>query len=152
MTAMLTVEGLSISPRHRRGDRIPAGTPRVIVDGVSFDIRKGESFALIGETGAGKSITAAAVMGTLPATVSASGRVLLDDRDVLGLDEKDMAQVRRSDIFFIPQTASTSLNPAMTIGRQLQYSLKQAGEDKASRRVVMDSTGRTTTCVVTRTS
>jgi peptide/nickel transport system ATP-binding protein len=43
-----------------------------------------------------------------------------------------MAGVRRSDIFFIPQTASTSLNPAMTIGRQLQYSLKRTGEDKAS--------------------
>jgi oligopeptide/dipeptide ABC transporter ATP-binding protein len=104
----------------------------VITDGVTFDIRKGEAFALIGETGAGKSITAAAVMGILPAGVKATGRVLLDGREVLGADEKNMAGIRRSDIFFIPQAASTSLNPAMTIGRQLHYFVQRAGEGKAS--------------------
>jgi oligopeptide/dipeptide ABC transporter ATP-binding protein len=130
---VLTVEGLSISARQRRGGGAPADASRVIVEGVNFDIRKGEAFGLIGETGAGKSLTAAAVMGILPSGVSATGRVLLNGRDVLGLDEKDMADVRRSDIFFMPQTASTSLNPAMTIGRQLQFGLKRAGEDNASR-------------------
>jgi peptide/nickel transport system ATP-binding protein len=130
---MLIVEGLSISARQRRADGTRADASLVIVDGVTFDVREGEAFGLIGETGAGKSLTAAAVMGILPSGVSATGRVVLNGRDVLSLDKGNTAAIRPSDIFFMPQTASTSLNPAMTIGRQLQFGLKRAGEDKASR-------------------
>ncbi len=96
------------------------------IDGLDLAIRRGETFALVGESGCGKSMTALALMRLLPdnGTV-AQGRVLLDDEDrhgqtdVLSLPESRMRSVRGGRIGMIFQEPSTSLNPVMKVGQQI---------------------------------
>lgn len=96
------------------------------IDGLDLAIRRGETFALVGESGCGKSMTALALMRLLPdnGTV-AQGRVLLDDEDrhgqtdVLSLPEARMRSVRGGRIGMIFQEPSTSLNPVMKVGQQI---------------------------------
>ncbi|WIM06276.1 MAG: ABC transporter ATP-binding protein [Candidatus Nitricoxidivorans perseverans] len=90
------------------------------VDGVSFDIAEGETFALLGESGCGKSMTALALMRLLPeAARVAGGSVAFDGRDLLALPEARMREVRGGGMAMIFQEPATSLNPVMTIGRQI---------------------------------
>jgi peptide/nickel transport system ATP-binding protein len=94
------------------------------VDGVSFDIARGECFALLGESGCGKSMTALALMRLLPpgARVAAS-ELRLENRDVLALPETDMQTLRGGRMGMIFQEPMTSLNPVMTVGEQIGESL-----------------------------
>lgn len=95
-----------------------------IVDGLSFDIRRGETFAILGESGCGKSMTALAIMGLLPAMVqSAAGQVLLDAEDLLQLPVAQMRKRRGSRIAMIFQEPMTSLNPVLTVAQQIGESL-----------------------------
>jgi peptide/nickel transport system ATP-binding protein len=91
------------------------------VDGVSFDVRRGETFALLGESGCGKSMTALSIMQLLPqqAQGNVSGEVLLDGRDLLTLSEMAMQNVRGRRIAMIFQEPMTSLNPVLTVGEQI---------------------------------
>jgi len=91
------------------------------VDGVSWDVRAGETVALVGESGCGKSVSALSVMRLVaaPAGRIASGRILFKGRDLLGLSEEEMRQIRGRDIGMIFQEPMTSLNPVLSIGRQL---------------------------------
>ncbi len=91
------------------------------VDGVSFDVRRGETFALLGESGCGKSMTALSIMQLLPpqAAGNVSGQVLLDGRDLLSLSELAMQDVRGRRIAMIFQEPMTSLNPVLTVGDQI---------------------------------
>jgi peptide/nickel transport system ATP-binding protein len=91
------------------------------VDGVDFELRKGECFALVGESGCGKSMTALSIMRLLPeAGRIVSGRVDLDGVDLLGLPEAAMRAVRGRRVAMIFQEPSTALNPVLTIGRQIE--------------------------------
>jgi peptide/nickel transport system ATP-binding protein len=91
------------------------------VDGVSFDVRRGETFALLGESGCGKSMTALSIMQLLPqqAVGNVSGEVVLDGRDLLSLSEMAMQSVRGRRIAMIFQEPMTSLNPVLTVGEQI---------------------------------
>ncbi len=91
------------------------------VDGVSFDVRRGETFALLGESGCGKSMTALSIMQLLPqqAAGNVSGEVLLDGRDLLTLSEVAMQGVRGHRMAMIFQEPMTSLNPVLTVGEQI---------------------------------
>ena len=91
------------------------------VDGVSWDVRPGETVALVGESGCGKSVSALSVMRlvTRPAGRIVGGRILFKDRDLLELSEDEMRGVRGKDIGMIFQEPMTSLNPVLTVGRQL---------------------------------
>ena len=90
------------------------------VDGVSFELRTGECFALVGESGCGKSVTALSIMRLLPeAGRIAAGRVLLDGADLLALPEAAMRAVRGKRVAMIFQEPSTALNPVLTVGRQI---------------------------------
>jgi peptide/nickel transport system ATP-binding protein len=91
------------------------------VDGVSFDVRRGETFALLGESGCGKSMTALSIMQLLPqqAQGNVSGEVLLDGQDLLTLSEMSMQNVRGRRIAMIFQEPMTSLNPVLTVGEQI---------------------------------
>jgi len=97
----------------------PGGALRA-VDGVSFELRKGECFALVGESGCGKSMTALSIMRLLPeAGRIVGGRCLLDGVDLLALPEAAMRSVRGARIAMIFQEPATALNPVLTIGRQI---------------------------------
>lgn len=94
------------------------------VAGVSFEIGKGECFALVGESGSGKSVTALSVLRLLPQNGRIqSGRVVLDGADVFAVSERDMGSIRGGKIGIVFQDPMTSLNPVLTIGQQIAETL-----------------------------
>ncbi|MEP7295975.1 MAG: dipeptide ABC transporter ATP-binding protein [Burkholderiales bacterium] len=98
---------------------VDAGLVRAI-DGLTLAIRRGETFALVGESGCGKSMTALALMRLLPENGNVThGRVVLEGQDVLALPESGMRAVRGGRIGMIFQEPATSLNPVMRVGDQI---------------------------------
>ncbi|MEA2880673.1 MAG: peptide/nickel transport system ATP-binding protein [Hyphomicrobiales bacterium] len=95
------------------------------VDGVSFALKAHETLAIVGESGCGKSMTALSLMRLIPDPPGriVGGAVTLDGRDLLALDERAMRRVRGKDISMIFQEPMTSLNPVMTVGRQIAEAL-----------------------------
>jgi peptide/nickel transport system ATP-binding protein len=95
------------------------------VDGVSFHVMPGETLAIVGESGCGKSVTALSVLRLIPSPPGriVSGAIRLAGRDLLGLSEAEMRDVRGNDISMIFQEPMTSLNPVLTIGRQIGETL-----------------------------
>ena len=91
------------------------------VDGVSWDVREGETVALVGESGCGKSVSALSVMRLVsaPAGRIVSGQILFKGRDLLTLSEEEMRRIRGGEIGMIFQEPMTSLNPVLSVGRQL---------------------------------
>jgi len=91
------------------------------VDGVSWDVRAGETVALVGESGCGKSVSALSVMRLVaaPAGRIVAGQILFKGRDLLQLSDEEMRKVRGAAIAMIFQEPMTSLNPVLTVGRQL---------------------------------
>ncbi|MGI8458928.1 MAG: dipeptide/oligopeptide/nickel ABC transporter permease/ATP-binding protein [Propionibacteriaceae bacterium] len=102
-----------------------------IVDGVSFDIRPGETMGLVGESGCGKSITAMAIMGLLPATARLRGQVIFDGKDLLSMTDKQHNALRGHDIAMIYQDALSSLNPSMLIRSQMAQLTRRGGQRSA---------------------
>src|ERR1044071_9808664 len=96
-----------------------AGAVRA-VDGIDLELRQGECFALVGESGCGKSMTALSLMRLLPeAGRIVDGSVELDRIDLLRLPEAAMRSVRGKRITMIFQEPATALNPVLTVGRQI---------------------------------
>ena len=107
------------------------------VDGVSWDVQEGETVALVGESGCGKSVSALSVMRLVaaPAGRIVGGRILFKGRDLLTLSEEEMRRLRGREIAMIFQEPMTSLNPVLTIGRQLTEGLEiHLGMDTAAAR------------------
>jgi peptide/nickel transport system ATP-binding protein len=94
-----------------------------VVDAVSFTIRAGETLALVGESGCGKSLTARAVMGLLPPVARRDGAIALAGRDIANLDETSLAALRGDVMSMIFQEPVASLNPLMTVGEQIREAL-----------------------------
>src|ERR1700754_1490301 len=96
------------------------------VDDISFSVRRGETLAIVGESGCGKSVTALSIMRLVPDPPGriVGGSVLLEGTDLLGLDEDRMRQVRGNRISMIFQEPMTSLNPVMRIGDQITEALR----------------------------
>jgi peptide/nickel transport system ATP-binding protein len=117
------------------------------VDGVDLELRKGECFALVGESGCGKSMTALSIMRLLPeAGRIAGGKVLLGEHDLLALPEAAMRAVRGRRVAMIFQEPSTALNPVLTVGRQIVEVIERHTEirgDEARRKAIglLDSVG-----------
>jgi peptide/nickel transport system ATP-binding protein len=95
------------------------------VDGVSFHVMPGETLAIVGESGCGKSVTALSILRLVPSPPGrvVDGTIRFAGRDLLGLSEAQMRQVRGNDISMIFQEPMTSLNPVLTIGRQIAETL-----------------------------
>ncbi len=102
-----------------------AGTVRA-VDGVSWDVEEGETVALVGESGCGKSVSALSIMRLVaePAGRIEGGEVIYKGRDLLKLSEEQMRGIRGREIAMIFQEPMTSLNPVLSIGRQLTEGLE----------------------------
>ena len=97
------------------------------VDGISYTVNAGETIAIVGESGSGKSVGAMSILRLIPDPPGriVAGQVLFDGRDLLTLSEEEMRQLRGSQIGMIFQEPMTSLNPVLTIGRQITESLEQ---------------------------
>ena len=114
--------------------RTGAGIVRA-VDGVSYGVEAGETVAVVGESGSGKSVTALSVMRLIPDPPGqiTAGSVMFAGRDLLTLSEPEMRQVRGGEIGMVFQEPMTSLNPVLTIGRQITETLEQhRGLDSAA--------------------
>lgn len=96
------------------------------VDGVSFDLRRGETLGIVGESGCGKSATMLSVMRLVPNPPGriVGGEIILDGQDLLQLTEEQMSKVRGSEIALILQDPMTSLNPVFSIGDQVMEAVK----------------------------
>jgi peptide/nickel transport system ATP-binding protein len=118
MTAQLEVENLGTWFYTRQGI-VKA------VDGVDFQVASGETLAIVGESGCGKSMTALSLMRLIPEPPGriVSGAVRLGGRDLLKIGEEEMRKVRGNEISMIFQEPMTSLNPVMTIGKQIAEAL-----------------------------
>jgi peptide/nickel transport system ATP-binding protein len=116
MKPLLSVEQLQVwfsTP----GGKVPA------VDNVSFSLKKGEIFALVGETGCGKSVVGRAIMGLAGENAVVSGMVHFKGKNLLTLSEKELSHLRGSAIALILQNPDQALNPVIPIGRQLMEPL-----------------------------
>jgi peptide/nickel transport system permease protein len=122
--AILEVRHLSIRFPERHGDV-------AVVDDVSFSVRPGETMALVGESGCGKSITSLAIMGLLDPAAEVSGQILYRGRDLLAMRGRERAGLRGTEIAMIYQDALSSLNPSMLIRAQLKQLTRRGGTRSA---------------------
>jgi peptide/nickel transport system ATP-binding protein len=119
MTDILTIEGLTV----RAGDT-------VLVSNLSLSVAPGERVGLIGESGSGKSLTALAATGLLPAGLSAEGSVRLKGEQVIGASDRDLDRLRGTATAIVFQEPLSALDPLMRIGRQVAEPLaRRAARD-----------------------
>jgi peptide/nickel transport system ATP-binding protein len=137
---VLEIENLHTNIKLRQGTVHP-------VDGVSLFVDPGETLGIVGESGCGKTMTALSIMGLLPGGGSiAEGRIFLDGRQISGLSEDQMRRVRGNEIGMIFQDPLTSLNPTMTVGKQIAEAVllhRDVSKDQAMDRAaeVLDLVG-----------
>ncbi len=119
MSELLNVENLSTSFKTERG-MVKA------VDGVSFQVKKGEIMAVVGESGCGKSVTVQSILRLYDEKYMAgyTGKIVFENQDLLSLPLKDMQSVRGRDISMIFQDALSALNPVYTVGNQIVETLR----------------------------
>ncbi len=113
-----------LSVDHLRVRLNTAGGPADALRGVSFTLAQGETLGLIGESGCGKSMTALALMGLLPAGAQVSGSIRFNGRELLGLGDAAMCRLRGDRIGMVFQEPMTALNPLHTVGRQIAEPLR----------------------------
>ena len=119
--------------------RTPDGVNRA-VDGVSFTVEAGETVAIVGESGCGKSVTASSILRLIPEPPGKiKGSIRFEGVDLLKLDERAMRDIRGNQISMVFQEPMTSLNPVLTVGRQIGETLRLhqgLGREAAERRAV----------------
>ncbi|BBK34183.1 peptide/nickel transport system ATP-binding protein [Stella humosa] len=126
MSAILEVENLRVEIPVATGNLVP-------VRGISFSVQRGETLCIVGESGCGKSLTSLSIMNLLPKRAKrTASRLLLGGADLQSTDERAMSDIRGNKMAMIFQEPMTSLNPAYTIGNQLEEAFLR--HRKASRR------------------
>ncbi|MGB2408741.1 MAG: ATP-binding cassette domain-containing protein, partial [Paracoccaceae bacterium] len=116
MSDLLTIKNLNIRFRQD-GAQVHA------VRGIGFTVKAGEVVALVGESGSGKSVTALSTVALLGASAEISGSITYQGRQMVGVPEAELQQVRGNDISFIFQEPMMALNPCHRIGKQISESL-----------------------------
>ncbi len=116
---LLDVRDLVIEFRSR-------GETNLAVDGISFEVRKGETLAVVGESGSGKSVTAMSLTRLLPEepVCRISGDILFEGRNLTRCSEREIRKFRGKEIAYIFQEPATSLNPVFTVGNQIAEAIK----------------------------
>lgn len=133
MKDLLVVQGLHLAFHKRRKHT-------EILRGIDFSIAEGEIFGIVGESGSGKSMTALSLLGLLPQNAEVSAeKMRFGDEDLLSQTEKDWCRLRGNDITMVFQEPMTSLNPVLTIEKQVEEGLllherEQYLKDKGARR------------------
>ncbi|MDR8730111.1 ABC transporter ATP-binding protein [Burkholderia pseudomultivorans] len=116
--ALLEIENLRVH------FKTPDGVNRA-VDDISFSVDEGETLAIVGESGCGKSVTSMSILQLLPRqSVRTAGRISFQGRDLLAMTERDIRGIRGNSISMVFQEPMTSLNPVMTVGAQIAESLR----------------------------
>jgi peptide/nickel transport system ATP-binding protein len=113
---LLNVENLSLSLKKD-------GSYLKILDDVSFQVEKGETIGIVGESGCGKSMTALSVMRLLPDKAKLEGKVFLETEEITSLSRKELEKIRGNQLSMIFQDPLTSLNPLHTVGKQIGEAL-----------------------------
>ncbi|MDB2349132.1 ABC transporter ATP-binding protein [Alphaproteobacteria bacterium] len=112
------------------------------VDGVSFDLEAGKTFAIVGESGSGKSITALSIMGLLPNNLSSTdrGEIIFNNKNIITMEEKEMRKIRGNSISMIFQEPMTSLNPVYDLSFQISevIMLHQNKNKKEARKIAIE--------------
>lgn len=132
---LLRVSDLSVTFGRRRA---------VAVDSISFELAEGQRLGIIGESGSGKTVTALAVMGLLPETARVKGSIILDGRELVGMPDSKLAQLRGDLLSMVFQEPMTALDPTMRVGRQVaEVLLLHAGRSgESARSQVIQMLGR----------
>lgn len=116
MTELLKIEGLTITPVN--------APDKLLVNNVSFVLESGKTTCVVGESGSGKSLTALSVMGLISTQLKlAKGKVIFQGQDLVGLSNDEMRKIRGRRIGMIFQEPMTSLNPVLTVGKQIGETL-----------------------------
>jgi peptide/nickel transport system ATP-binding protein len=111
--------------RHLKTDFVQAEGSVPAVDGISLTVKRGETLALVGESGCGKSMTSLSIMRLLPDKGKiVEGEIVFEGQDLLKKSDKEMARLRGNDISIIFQEPMTALNPVLTIGEQMMEGLR----------------------------
>jgi peptide/nickel transport system ATP-binding protein len=137
---VLEIENLHTNIKLRQGTVHP-------VEGLHLYVDPGETLGIVGESGCGKTMTALSIMGLLPVGGTiAEGRIFLDGRHISGLSEEQMRRVRGNEVGMIFQDPLTSLNPTMTVGKQIAEAVllhRDVGKEQAMERAaeVLDLVG-----------
>ena len=112
------------------------------VDGVSFNLEAGKTFAIVGESGSGKSITALSIMGLLPNNLAQTerGEILFDNKNLIDLEENEMRKIRGNRISMIFQEPMTSLNPVYDLSFQISETiiLHQKKSKEQARKIAIE--------------
>ncbi|MCB5236286.1 ABC transporter ATP-binding protein [Niallia circulans] len=130
MTSLLEVKDLEVAFKTQGGE-VQA------VRGVSFYVKKGETLAIVGESGCGKSVTAQAILGMIPKPYGKikTGSITFKDDELIGISKKRLQKLRGSELGMIFQDPMTSLNPTMKIGKQIdEVLIKKLGISKREAR------------------
>jgi peptide/nickel transport system ATP-binding protein len=125
-THALAVEDLELAYRVR-------GIPREVLRGVTFHVRPGEAYGLVGESGCGKSTTAFAALRYLPSNgVITGGRILVSGADVTRMSDRDLRRFRARDASMVYQDPGAALNPTLKVGRQVTEAFTVLGHDRTA--------------------
>ena len=111
-----------------RVDFHSAGRHVRAVDGLSYEVRRGQTVAMIGESGCGKTVSSRALMGLLPRTARVSGSIRIEGQEMVGLSERSIRRYRGAVVAMVFQDPTRSLNPTMRVGAQIVEAVRAHGD------------------------